>query len=184
MSVDPELLRQQLIAATLKDSKPMAALDPTGTGYDDLDSAAHGFAGRLGDRNKNLESAGVLFTGKDGKYKYSIPTTQHQRDGFALRMQQTDDSKLGGIFHTHPGTDADGQVFSPNDIRVADKLKVPSYVMFEKTGQIRKYVPGVTKTKRVYIPGSLDEDYSADGDPVPAPPDPAKQAALVDALRQ
>jgi hypothetical protein len=177
---DPEkdLARQQLLAQALKDRIPLAAADPTSDSYADLDSTAHGFRGRL--EPSTSEQAGVMFVGKDGKYSYSIPTTQKHRDSFALRMQNSEGSKLAGLFHTHPGPEDDAQVFSPDDLAVANKLKVPSYVMFQKTGEIRKYVPGVTKTKRVYIPRSTSQDYGADGDPVPKPADPS---ALVAALR-
>jgi hypothetical protein len=173
---DKALQRQALIAQALKDKIPLAAQDPTSQIYDNLDSSAYGFKGALDPANKS-EQAGVMYVDADGKYRMSIPTTQRRTEGFALRMQPPEGSKAAGIFHTHPGNDADSQMFSPNDLAVADKLKIPSYVMFTKTGEIRRYTPGVTKTHRVYIPGSQDQDYAADGDKVVDP------ATMVAALR-
>jgi proteasome lid subunit RPN8/RPN11 len=143
---DPSLLRQKLIAQSLKDKIPAATLDPTSGAYDNLDSAAEEFYKNLGEHDPKTENAGVLYVDSSGKYRMSIPTVQHD-EGFKLRIPATPEEKLAGIFHTHPGTDQTAQWFSPNDIDVAGQLKVPSYVYFENNHEMRKYVPGVTKTE-------------------------------------
>lgn len=174
--IDPQLQRQQLLAQALKDKVPLAAQDPTSGTYDDLDSAAQAFYSGIGPHDPKSEEAGVLYSDADGKYHYSIPTAQ-QDDSFKLRAQQSAIQKLAGIFHTHPGADRDGQVFSPNDLAAANQLKVPSYVYFENAHDLRKFVPGVTKTHPMTIAGRIGEKV-ADGDPV------AKQQLIAEALKQ
>lgn len=170
------LQRQQLLAQALKDKVPLAALDPTSGTYDDLDSAAQAFYAGIGPHDIKSEEAGLLYSDADGKYHYSIPTAQ-QDDSFRLRAQQSAAQKLAGIFHTHPGADRDGQVFSPNDVAAANQLKVPSYIYFENAHDLRKFVPGVSKTHPMTIAGRIGERV-ADGDPV------AKQQLIAQALRE
>lgn len=168
----PALLqRQQLLAQALKDKVPLAAADPTSATYGDLDSAARGFYDHIGDYDHKAEEAGVLYADADGKYHYSIPTAQKD-DGFKLRAA----GKMAGIFHTHPGNDQDAGYFSPGDVDTANQLKVPSYIYFEGAKDMRKFVPGTTKTHSELIAGQRLN--VAKGDPL------TKQQLIADALRQ
>lgn len=148
---------------------PVATVADGSPWHDDLDTAAHKAFGQSPDMQK-AEQAGFMVAGPDGKYAFSNPVTQNDHDNFALRAQIKAGHKLAGIYHTHPGKDTDGQVFSPHDIEVANQLKVPSYVMFLKDGSVRKYVPGKTPTYHMNLRGS--NGTVADGDLVPAPPPP------------
>lgn len=164
MSVTPEAMRAQLIAAALAAKVPLAAPDPTSTPFDSLDSAASAFKKQIDPAN-HTEQSGVFYGTPDGKYQSSIPVSQKEHDRFALRAQIAKGSSLGAIFHNHPGDDERAQVFSPEDIQTATQLKVPSYVMFQD-GSIRKFVPGTTKTRNMRFPGDRFDTKVADGDPI------------------
>lgn len=158
---------------------PAAAVPADSPWHDNLDTAAHKAFAQSPAMQK-AEQAGFMVVGPDGKYAFSNSVTQNDHDNFALRAQIDRGHKLAGIYHTHPGKDTDGQVFSPHDIEVANQLKVPSYVMFLKDGSVRKYTPGKTPTYHMNLAGS--NGTVADGDAVPAPveaPPAAPPAAAV-----
>jgi hypothetical protein len=94
------------------------------------------------------EFGGVLLE-RDGKYVYSIAQTSGLASHFELRATFTSEYKLVGLYHTHP-QGFDGEVtrwFSVEDVRVANTLKVPSYIGVEyERGGVRKFTPGKTAT--------------------------------------
>jgi proteasome lid subunit RPN8/RPN11 len=144
---------------------PTAQVDPNDTGQDDLDTSAWGALQSLD--HGNTESAGLLLQHPNGQYFHTTPITSLEHDHFALRAALQKGWKIAGIYHTHPGDDADGQVFSPNDLQVAAQLKVPSYIRFLKDGAVRKYVPGQTQSQN--LPSPSNPRFSrkvATGDPV------------------
>jgi len=78
---------------------------------------------------------------------------------------------LSAIYHTHPGSDVNGQYFSPNDIAIAKQLAVPSYVQFLKDGSVRSYTAGKTQTQSLSTDGSrFAMTRVAHGDPLILPP--------------
>jgi hypothetical protein len=157
---------------------PAASVADDAAWHDSLDTAAHKAFSQSPAMQK-AEQAGFMVVGPDGKYAFSNSVTQNDHDNFALRAQIAKGHKLAGIYHTHPGKDTDGQVFSPHDIEVANQLKVPSYVLFLKDGSVRRYTPGKTPTYHMNLFGS--NGTVADGDSVPAPATPvaAPPAAAV-----
>lgn len=171
-----QLQRQQLIAQALKDKVPLASLDPTSGTYDDLDSAAQAFYGAIGAHDPKLEESGVIFSDTDGKFHYSIPSAQHD-DAFKMRVPQSATQKLAALFHSHPaGEGQESLLFSPDDVQVANQLKVPSYIYFERDGTMKKYIPGVTKTTMHSVGSQLGARVSK-GDLV-------KQQLIAQALRE
>ncbi len=159
---------------------PIASLDPSAAWHPDADAAAFAAFKTLPKDitgKRTVESAGVLYSNDNGEHSYSAPITQNQHDGFGLRAQVQKGHKIAGIYHNHPGDDGDGQVFSPNDIAVANQLKVPSYIYFEHDGTVRKYVPGQTQTTTRYPAGSRNPVKVSRGDPVNLPT-PALAATL------
>ena len=78
---------------------------------------------------------------------------------------------LAAVVHDHPGDDSFGQVFSPQDLTVAKALKIPSYVRFLKTGELRSFTPGKTATRKMQLPGQRSWVEVADGDVVQRSPD-------------
>lgn len=124
-------------------------LDPTSPPYDSADLAATALADKFGgDKKSQLETAGVIFQGPDGKYRYSS-SIGGRDDSFQLAAQIPKDHTLAALVHTHPGADAAGQVFSPNDLKMAQQLKLPSYVRFLNDGSTRMYQPGKTATQNM-----------------------------------
>lgn len=164
----PEEERAALMAQIASTMVPKASLDPTSPMYGTTDEAAKAAFGRL--TPGDLEQAGVIYQMPDGKYAYSIPTTQQQRDHFELRASTGDSQKLAAIFHTHPGDDTNAQYFSPNDIAIAKQLAVPSYVQFLKDGSMRSYTAGKTPTSMMTVPNSRQFMKIARGDPLVLPP--------------
>lgn len=138
-------------------------IDPNSPHYDSLDDAATAFAATF--PNKGDETAGMLYKDVDGKYRYStaMPGTDEH---FQLTAAVPKGASLGAIVHSHPGADQLGQVFSPNDLKTADQLKLPSYVRFLQADALRVYRPGVTKTERMMMPESKFTQVVARGDPV------------------
>ena len=115
---------------------------------------------------KDAEQAAVVIRRPDGTYGYSTVAPQQTHDSFALRAQIPQDHVLAGVVHSHPGSDSLGQVFSPQDLQVADKLKVPSFIRFNNDNSIRQYVPGTTSTQLTPVPGNRFGVKSAVGDPI------------------
>jgi hypothetical protein len=110
-----------------------------------MDEAAHrAFDGIKGARA--IENAGFIVQNADGKFAYSSPVTQNNHDSFSLRAQIQQGHRLVGLYHTHPGTDSDASLFSPDDVNVANQLKVPSYIMTPEDGIVRRYTPGKSAT--------------------------------------
>ena len=105
------------------------------------------------------EHAGVILKGPDGKYYATAPIMTAQ-DDFQLHVPIQKGWSMAGIYHNHPGSDGLAQYFSPGDIQMADKLKVPSYIRFSADNVIRGYMPGQTKLD-VRLPNE-------DGDPMDA----------------
>lgn len=134
-------------------------------------------------QQKDTEQAAVVIKRPDGTYGYSTVAPQETHDSFALRAQFPKDHVLAGIVHSHPGTDALGQVFSPQDLQVAETLKVPSYIRFVNDNTIRQYVPGTTKTQNTQVAGNKFGVRSAVGDPIEqepiSPPPPPSSASTI-----
>lgn len=167
--MDPEVLREQLIAAAAKDKLPIAHLDPTSPWLPDLDSAVNEAIKRSGKTAEN-EQSGIIVRGPDG-YAYSIPLTSARHDDFALRAQLAKGQSLAALWHSHPGNDNLAGYFSPHDLAMADQLKVPSYIRFNSDGSIRSYTPGKTKLQSVNTgTGRFDTQKVARGDPITALP--------------
>lgn len=143
---------------------PLAKVDPNDPGQGDLDTSAWSVLHGIGDDDQ--ESAGLIMQHPSGQYYYTAPIPSQQHDHFALRAAVQQGWKIAGIYHTHPGNDADGQLFSPDDLQMASQLKVPSYIKFMKDGAIRKYIPGQTASSNQPAEGNKFIRKVASGDPV------------------
>lgn len=132
--------------------RPFPIVTPIDQGptFESLDQAAHEVSKDFG-KQPDIEQSAALFKRADGRYQYSPAVTNSDHDNFGMRVQMPQGTSLAGIVHSHPGSDALGQYFSPNDLSVANQLKVPSYIRFLKDDSIRKYTPGQTST--AYLPG-------------------------------
>lgn len=162
---------------------PTAQADPgdAQTLHDDIDdSAMSALNNNASIADDGTEHAGLILQNPDGKYTYTAPVTSRQHDHFALRAALQKGWNIAGIYHTHLGSDADAQLFSPDDLAMASKLGVPSYIRFMKDGAIRKYTPGHTQTERMPSVGSRFDMTVSQGDPLP---DATTLRANIKALR-
>ena len=93
--------------------------------------------------DSGYEFGGVLLE-RDGKYYYTIASTSKDPTHFEIRAAFPSTYNLAGLYHSHPGTNADSRWFSPEDVRVAGVLRVPSYigVQFEN-GAVRRFTTGM-----------------------------------------
>lgn len=165
---------------------PVVTPDPDSPEFDTQDAAAHALADRFGSKQNERETAGLLFKTPKGKFVYST-TLPGTGDHFELRGMMPKGHSLAGIVHSHPSDEPSSQVFSTDDIGIAENLKVPSYVRFLHDSSTRKYVPGQTQTQRMTLPGQAkfpvkvsrgdDVPVMAPPAPAPGPPDMAPLAA-------
>lgn len=167
---DSETLRAQMIAAATQSKQPTVVLDPTSPWMSDIDTAVTEAIKRSGKIAEN-EQSGVIFKNADGQYAYSIPLTSARQDDFALRAQVQKGHTLAAIWHSHPGEDDLSRYFSPQDLAMADKLKLPSYIRFNQDGAVRRYMPGKSAVTRINKgTGQFDSVKVSRGDPVTALP--------------
>jgi len=144
--------------------------------YDDIDASIRAVYGGL-QPDEIHEHAGVILQDPNGKYYYTKPITSSKHDAFEVHAGLQKGWKLAGIYHTHPGKDKDGQVFSPDDLNVAAQLKVPSFVRFAD-GSIRQYQAGKTPTQQWAQPGTHMTSKVARGEDLP--PELTAQLAQTD----
>jgi hypothetical protein len=142
------------MAAALKEKIPLAVLDPTCQWTDSKDQAAVTALGNAAQASTSRETGGAIFQNAQGEYCYSIPVGANSANHFQLRAQSTPAQKVVGIYHTHPDVGSEGGSFSPDDVNVANQLKLPSYIRALKDGTVKRYEPGVTKTQSVGTFGS------------------------------
>lgn len=134
------------MAAALKQKIPLAVLDPTCQWTDSKDQAAVAALGGAAQASSR-ETGGAIFQNAQGQYCYSIPVGGANSEHFQLRAQSTPEQKLAGIYHTHPANGFEDKSFSPDDVNMADQLKLTSYIKALKDGTVKRYDPGVTKTQ-------------------------------------
>ena len=128
--------------------------------YDTLDAAALAAeqATEQISYDSGYEFGGVLLE-RDGKFYYTIAQTNKDTTHFELRVSFPSTYRLAGLYHSHPGTEESARWFSPEDVRVAGVLRVPSYigVQFEG-GAVRKFVTGMHTEAEMnanYKPGRI-----------------------------
>lgn len=170
-------LRQQLIAAALKQKLPLAALDPTCKWTTSADESAVEALNRA--PGGITETGGALFENERGEFCYSIPVGGGKTTQFAFKVKPESGMKMVGLYHTHPkeGMEADSLNFSPDDVDMANKLKMTSYIKTLRDGAVKRYTPGDTLTS--IMPrgvGKASGRTFSRGDQV-VPPDPTLVAA-------
>ena len=116
------------------------------------------------------EQSAACILRPDGTYGYSTISPQQGETNFQMRVALPKDHKLACIVHSHPGNDQDGQYFSPDDINVANQLKVPSFIRFNRDDTIRRFTPGVTKTTSIPMSGHPFGVKAAVGDQIAQEP--------------
>jgi hypothetical protein len=70
------------------------------------------------------------------------PLTKGDDDSFTLRVSLHKGDKLVALLHSHPGDNKSTEIFSRNDVEVATKMNLPSYIYIVKSKQVKEYIPG------------------------------------------
>lgn len=121
-------------------------------GVEDINQAIYQAAVEARSVYEDKEEAISLIYEKEGKYYFTPPYSTHAKEDRGRAKVTIPKGSLRYIVHNHPsGKGADK--FSGEDIDIADKLGVPSAIIFGKNPVIRTYIPGETKTSRHYSGG-------------------------------
>lgn len=103
-----------------------------------------------------FEVGGVVLRDKEGRFYYTAPQGDKATDQFEIRVKYPKGHKIVAIYHTHPDQtsgEVSGEMFSPPDVECAEAYNVPSYIKVLSSGNIRKYEPGVSRTRKYRTPG-------------------------------
>ena len=155
---------------------PVSQVGPDAQWFDSAEAAAHA---ATQNSDPKIEKAGFIVSRPDGKFAFSTPATQDNHDNFAFRAQIQQGHKLAGLYHNHPGNDSDADSFSPRDVNVANKLKVPSFIRVNSTNTVRRYTPGKSPTFTAQVRAGDDGATASMGEVVPPPQAAAPTATAV-----
>lgn len=144
-----------------KASEVVIIIDPLSPVFGSAVDAAKAVS--VGFKDRYEESAAVIVKLADGGYVFSTVTTQ-QHDSFKLRVSFPRGTTLAAIVHSHPGDDALGHVFSPQDLNTADSLKLTSCIRFVSDGSFKCYFPGRTVKQSTTLAGAKFTVKTAIGD--------------------
>lgn len=95
----------------------------------------------------SYELGGVVFKDKAGLYSPSEAAGNKRTGKFEAEVRIPKGSTPVAIFHTHPGYGDEAALaenFSGDDIKVADQMRMLSYIRAMNSGNIKKYEPGKT----------------------------------------
>lgn len=135
--------------------------------------------------NKHVEvGGGIVFNPQTQQYAYTTPAGMSNDAHFGARVQFATPWQLDSIYHSHPAGPR-STVFSQDDLDVAQRLGVPSYILTRYDNKVRVFDPASSP-----IVKSPDGNF-AHGDVVDetppaaaAPADPAAAKQLAQALLQ
>lgn len=146
------------------DTMPESQVGEQPAAFRSMDEAAVGALRLAASKSMTLEYGGCLVT--DGEvFYYTNPETSGSSDEFAVACMIPKSLRLAAIYHTHPlGTPIHG--ISPNDLRVAKNLDIPSFVASLDLNNVVKFVPGVTRTRCLNEGGSTCSARVSQGDMV------------------
>jgi hypothetical protein len=92
-----------------------------------------------------VEAGGaVLFNPSTQQYVYTANVGQQDAAHFEAAVRVPAGWQLDSLYHTHP-QGLQSSVFSQEDIRVARRLNVPSYMLSRYDNKIRKFAPATSR---------------------------------------
>jgi hypothetical protein len=95
---------------------------------------------RLTGDYQHMECATAIIQSADGSLRINPVTVGTERT-FKLHLNLALGERVVCLFHTHPGRDPNADLFSDLDVRVAEKLGIPSYIYVLRAQHIRVYYP-------------------------------------------
>lgn len=104
-----------------------------------------------------IEHMGALYAQGDG---YARSGTVSGNGGKVRGQIEIPTGSLRGLFHNHPGTNAEAVKFSPDDKARARKMGVPSYITVPD-GRVFKFDPRNNETTEVLAEFPIDEVLAA-----------------------
>lgn len=123
-------------------------MDRTQTGFDTEQEAVMAAFATYKDLDQNIEWSGAVFVYHD-TYYFTLPTTNRKSNKTFIRIEYPANGKIVATFHNHPKAGLNEidytMLFSPQDVKWADELKIHSYILINKTNVIREYIPGEDK---------------------------------------
>lgn len=105
-------------------------------------------------RFADVEYGGVVVE-RGGRYFYTAPVTSHRGTELAFRILIPKDAHIVGMYHTHPRghihlRDIDALAyFSSDDIEVAKRLGVVSYIAEECDRTVRMFDPSAAQNRHL-----------------------------------
>lgn len=97
---------------------------------------------RGGDRHVEV-GGGILFNPQTRQYAYTTPAGMSQDAHFGTRVQFVQPWQLDSIYHSHPSAPRSTQ-FSQDDIDIAQRLGVPSYILTRYDNKVRLFDPATS----------------------------------------
>lgn len=116
---------------------------------------------RQANQHLGVEYGGVVYQIGSSFYT-SEPATLNEAEQVSFRIRLHKGAKLVALYHTHPGA-GDPSAFSECDIKMAELLNVPSYIIVQQTKQMEVFIPGVDKKYSAYEPPPSKTTYYSRG---------------------
>lgn len=107
---------------------------------DDAAKAALNEATSLSTVNKT-EFGGILLE-RDGQFFYTAPVSTSETSALDFKARFQHGSNFVGLYHTHPGSQLEAELFSPPDVEIATKLQITSYIGVLRSNTIHKFKAG------------------------------------------
>jgi hypothetical protein len=116
--------------------------------FDTLNDAFYSAANAVREKFGNQEEAISILYELGGKFYFADPVGRGSDNRTAGQFKIPKAARLRGIVHNHPEADLNDR-FSPDDIENAERLGVPSAIIFGSTApQIRLFTPGQTPVRK------------------------------------
>jgi hypothetical protein len=120
---------------------------------------------RGGDKHVEVGGA-ILYNSLTNQYGFTTPAGELNGAHFGARVQYTTPWKVDSLYHTHTAGERSAK-FSADDLDMASRLKVPSYILARYDNKIRMYEPGkhpvVKSVEGNFSLGEIVDEGASDG---------------------
>jgi RHS repeat-associated protein len=149
---DPAQAIQGVAAAETSNTEKGAAIAA------EKDAVGRTRAAATAKKPKYEEFAGWVIT-KNGKtFTYTVPVTFGEQHVDMDRITVPEGYAAVAMYHTHADPGSWGEGFSGQDMSLADRWQMNSYVGMSYSGNVRQYIPGVTKNTNPDVTGEIAGD--------------------------
>jgi hypothetical protein len=128
-----------------KPNRPVSGPIPNEVGFTSENKAAIAAINSAVKQSVTVEEAGGIYV-ENSLYYYTSPQTNKLETSFNIKLEYPPTAKIVALYHTHPNHPLNYLV-SPEDIKVADNLKVDSFIgVIRNSSEIICYTPGKDPT--------------------------------------